>query len=322
MRKALFLLLLASCGDGKRMALEDFLAARDDANCARLTRCGLFNESICDGYFRSPDYRALLAAVDGGKLDYDGAATYACLDELATVGCDRTQRDTREETPACASVFRGGVSDGKACAFDDECRSGKCDAPTCTRDVCCPGTCAAASSGSPGGGPCQVDANCTNGYCTKSKQCAPRVTEGKICDDTRACDFGLACIGLTDLQAGNCRRLPLIGESCPYLQCAELAGTCVNFTCLALGLPGEPCTADDECSPFAQCDETRNVCIDTPTLGMACDVYCAGEAWCDASVCVAPRADGDMCSADNQCLSTDCIEGLVFDVCNPTAVCF
>ena len=328
MRKALVLLVITACGDNeaKTIPLEAFLAGRHEAECARLTRCGLFtSEVVCNAYFRRPSDAALVAAIDNDKIDYDGAAADKCIAALRLIGCDKTQRDAREVPVACAEVFSGLIEDGDACAFDTECRSGVCDAPACTRDMCCPGTCAPTRV-SALDGPCEIDAQCVvDAYCHKSKTCRARVGESMSCDDARGCDFGLACIGVTELQPGSCRKLPLIGNACPYMLCAEINATCSSdFTCIAMSLPGDSCTTDASCSPFAQCNETSGVCIETPGLGEACDGYCAGESWCDTSTntCVAPLADGAMCSADNQCASTDCFEGPAFDQCNATAVCF
>lgn len=324
MRKVLALLLLASCGDsGPSIKLEEFLVARHQAECTRLTRCGLFtSDAICNAYFRFPSEAPLIEAVANKKIAYDGGAATECIEALAAIGCDRTQRDARAEPAACAKVFTGKVADGAACAFSDECTSGICDAPSCTRDRCCPGTCAPTIAAAPAGAACSIDAQCAAGYCNKQNVCAPRPREGAACDELDACDFGLACIGVTDLQDGSCRKLPFTGEQCPYRQCAEVAATCnASFTCVALGLPGAACTQDTECSPFAECDEMAGKCIDTPTLGMACDVYCAGEAFCQGNVCVAPLPDGQMCNADVECASTDCFEGPAFDQCNPVAVC-
>jgi hypothetical protein len=324
MRKVLALLLLAACGDdGPSMKLDEFLVARHHAECTRLTRCGLFtSESICNAYFRYTSEAPLVEAVARKKIGYDGGAAIACVDALAAISCDKTQRDARTEPAACANVFTARVADGAACSFAAECKSGICDAPACTRDKCCPGTCAPTISAAAAGAACTIDAQCAAGYCNKQNVCAARPREGAACDEIDACDFGLACIGVTDQQAGNCRKLPATGEQCPYRQCAEIAATCTSsFTCAALGLPGAACTQDADCSPFAVCDEAAGTCKDTPTLGMACDLYCAGEAWCQAGVCVAPYADGTACDADIECASTDCFEGTAFDQCNPVAVC-
>ena len=43
---------------------------------------------------------------------------------------------------------------------------------------------------------------------------------------------------------GNCKKLPVLGELCPYQRCAALAAYCDASThCAPLGLPGAPCTA-------------------------------------------------------------------------------
>ena len=327
MRKALFMLLLASCGDdAPSMKLEDFIAARHGAECVRFTRCGLFAaEEACNAFFRDPREQSLIAAVAAKKVSYDGAAAVKCLDALAAIGCDKTQRDARVEPDACTQVFTGRVADGAACGFDSECKSRVCaNQPACTRDVCCLGTCAATVS-SPIDGPCEIDAQCTaDAYCHKTKVCRARIKANSSCDDIRGCDFGLACVDYSDLTPGTCRKLPLIGESCPYNACAEINARCAsNFTCAALGLPGAACVGDPECSPFGFCDATGK-CADLPRLGEACVSVCAGEAWCDTTngACAAPLPNGTACEDhDDKCQSALCVDGTAFEVCVAQPTC-
>ena len=324
MRKALFLLLLASCGDNTvtKLPLEDFLSGRQAAECTRLARCGLFSSaSVCNAYFRTPFRANVVSAVEKHKLGYDGAAAIECLEALAAAGCDKTQRDARD-IPACEKVFTGRVSDGAACAFDQECKSQLCNEPLCLRDRCCFGTCTPTVE-SAVGGPCEIDAQCVEGaYCGKQKICNALARENMTCDDLDGCDFGLACVGVTDLDNGTCRRLPLIGEECPYRLCAEMGAACSpTFTCVAIGLPGAPCMLDRDCSSFAECDETTGKCIETPHVGESCVVFCAGESWCSGLSCVEPLRNGEMCTADDQCTSLYCAEGIVFDECTEPAVC-
>jgi hypothetical protein len=322
MRKVLAMLLLASCADDG-MKLDDFLAARRGAECSRLARCGLFaSETTCNAYFRTPHDESLRAAIAKNKVAYDGTAAQKCLDALAAISCDTTQRDARLEPEPCAQVFTGRIEDGAACGFDGECKSEVCTRPACARDECCLGTCAPTIS-SPIDGPCEVDAQCAgDAYCHKSKVCRARSKANASCDDARGCDFGLACVDLTEFAPGTCRKLPLVGESCPYNVCGEVNARCENFTCTAFGLPGAACVDNSDCSPFTPCDLSTGMCADLPALGQACTLSCAGEAWCSNGTCVEPQPDKAMCEDnDDRCQSALCVDGPVFEWCVAPVIC-
>ncbi len=320
---------LWGCGDDVRgLTFETFGAAGLDARCSYLVRCGEFPDPpTCVAYFRSSVDAELAAALDAGKVVYDREQAQHCVDEQAAASCDLTRREARV-AGACTKVFTGKVKDGDECAFDAECASHDCDVPSCTRDTCCPGTCKPTQRPSEIDGACEVNAHCVaDTYCGKDHLCHALAAMGNPCDDDSQCDYGLGCIGATDLQSGTCRTMPLIGESCPYRRCAELGARCdATSTCVPVGLAGTACPMSDECSPFAHCDPAHQ-CADAPALGSACSSACAGDAWCNfggqsVGVCAAPSANNEPCSADNECASSFCEEGPVFDFCTDGPVCF
>ena len=319
--------LLGACGDNLRgVVFDDYRDARVAAECTRLVRCGLFAEhATCTSYFRVLDDAPLRNAIENEHIVYDPAAALRCLDELALLGCDETARDVRVPPDACARAFVGTRAVGESCAFGGECASGSCDLPDCPVEACCYGSCLATRTAALGDA-CTIDDDCVDGaFCGEARACIALAARGEACRKDAHCDFGLACIGASELQAGACRVLPPIGEPCPYLRCAELGATCdADRTCVALGLPGAPCATDRDCSPYARCDASAGACVDVPSLGMACAGPCAGEAWCDlegSTRCEAPQEATAPCLSDDQCASLYCAEGIVSKYCAERPIC-
>jgi len=316
--------LLAACGDhGPSIALEDLYAETVRARCDRLVRCGLVTSpETCTAYFRTPDENALHAAIAARKIRYDGADALRCLDALAAQPCDETSREVRAPIEACERMLRGTLAVGAECSFDAECSSGSCDAPPCLPDTCCTGKCLATHTAA-AGAPCTIDDDCVaRTFCGPQRTCAPLSGRGQPCRVDANCDYGFACIGASDLEDGACRAMPLLGESCPYMRCAELGAVCNSAQlCVPIGLPGAPCMTGLDCSPLLECGADGR-CADAPHLGEPCAISCAGEAWCSQGRCVAPLENTTPCTADNQCASLYCEEGVVFDQCADRPVCF
>lgn len=310
--------------------LEDFEQAAQEAKCTRLVRCGLFvSAEACDGYFRSPPVSSLGPAQVAGRLDFDGVAARQCDDALAAEGCDPAARDVRVVPDACWKQFHGRIADGDPCSFDQECASSRCDLPACGDGVCCVGTCGPTRPRGHAGDACDRTSECIDGFCGGDHMCHALGVAQASCTSDEQCDYGLACLQASPSLPGTCGTLPKIGELCPYHRCAGLSATCDASThCIALGLPGAPCSAHGDCSPFAECDMANHVCIELPGLGMRCDVACAGESWCDFEVdptlgtCMEPQPNGTPCDEADKCASQSCKPGPVFASCEDYPVCF
>jgi hypothetical protein len=323
MRAVVVLVALTACGDNvSGIALEDYGEARRTAECTQLTRCGLFsNTEACERFVLPHIDRDVLAAIDAKKITYDGNAATSCLAALEARACDTTSADGRTSAlVGCEKVFIGLVDDGASCAFDNECASGSCDEPACGLNECCSGTCFPTNVESPIDGDCNRDADCSTGFCGTDRRCHARVAVREMCSRYEECDHDLACIGATDLELGRCRDLPLIGEACPYMRCAEIGAWCSNGSCIPVGLAGTPCTSAMECSPYGECN-TSGQCAELPVLGEACVLGCSRDAWCDGNACMPLLPDGEPCGAGNQCESLFCEEGPVFDSCVEPETC-
>lgn len=324
-RFAVIAVLFAACGSdgGGGISVDDFQDQRLAAECERLVRCGLFTtEDACKGFVIDSFDLDVKGGVDAKRVKYDGAKAEDCLVALAAQSCDQTTKDLRVVPPACAAVITGTIADGAACNIEAECISGTCDQPLCARETCCAGTCAATIKDAPDGAACMTDDNCVEGtFCGDTDHtCHTLLAMLGDCEHDNECDYGLACVGATELQKGKCRALPPIGMPCPYMRCADVGAVCTNGTCVAVGLAPTPCTDGTQCSPFGRC-APNGQCAEMPVLGEACTTKCQLGSWCDNGMCVGLRADGDACNNDDECPEHFCAEGPIFDACAPPPVC-
>jgi hypothetical protein len=314
MRWLAFVLLLG-CGDNSAgIALDERQAAEIEARCEQLTRCGLFSDTeTCVAFIRPKDETALFAAVANGTVVYRPTSERRCLRELTSISCDRTAEDNRVQPLTCQGALTGTRSPGAACAFDEECATGRCALDACDDTQCCPGSCKGPPVGA--GSACERHDDCLGGlYCSTDGTCAKDAGANAPCSADVACDLGLACV------SGICRSLPRMGEPCPYGRCADVGARCASGTCVPVGLAGDTCMDDSECSQYARCDGGH--CAEVPTIGMACAGRCAGVAFCKNGVCVPPLENGEPCNAFNECASELCAEGPIFDVCVTRPVCY
>ena len=328
-RLAVAIALVSGCGDNLAgIELEDFDVAERSARCEYLTRCGLFTETaVCDAYFQNHRDENRIAAVRDQEMRYDAVAAKACLDEMAqTRTCDLASREGRVPSEACREMFRGDLAGGEQCAFDAECKSGDCDVAACPAETCCYGRCTPRTDPADVGGACETKADCIDdAWCGEDGTCHALVALAGQCTLDEQCEYGLGCIGATDLMPGACRSLPLMGEACPYKRCAEIGARCVGGTCVPLALPGEPCEVGTDCSSYGECDEETKQCRDYPTLGMSCHLFCAGDSWCDfagTATCRELKENTTPCMLDVQCASGYCAEGVFFKSCMDRAVCY
>lgn len=330
MRLVFSLLAIAACGDNvKGIELDDLDVTRREAECERLTRCGLFtDEEACATYYRPIEDRNLREQVDRGLIEYNPHAASTCNKALARIGCSSTERDARTVPEPCAQTLVGQLPADATCVADRECGSGRCSEPTCTRSACCAGGCDADTAPGELGDACTADVGCVeDAYCASDMTCHALAALMEQCSGDSECAFGLGCVGATQFESGVCRKLPLLGEACPYLRCAEIGARCSpEQICVPAGTRGASCTRSSECSPYYACDTATSQCAELPVLGMPCAGLCAGESFCDSTsgqpVCIAPQPNGTPCTADNQCRTHYCEEGPIYDQCATPALCF
>ncbi|HEY1549715.1 MAG TPA: Dickkopf N-terminal cysteine-rich domain-containing protein [Kofleriaceae bacterium] len=327
MRRTLLVLLVAcSSNSGGSLTYEQYETQALSTECAYLAKCGLFPDtSTCEqgyGSFIIVDDPSLMAAIDDGRVTFDGGKASQCLAQFAAESCDQTM--SREDPSVCEHVISGTVGGGSACALDEECISQVCDIPSCEL-ACCPGTCVGSNAPAPlaTGSACSDDEQCIAGdYCDfQSGECQPYIAAGSACTDSFACALGYGCAGTPLI----CKALPGTGAACPDNVCANVGEHCGSGgTCIKDGLPGDSCATGSDCSEFFPCDASTLKCKQAPGLGEPCtgDCFAAGTFCTDAlgsasPVCAPAGSDGATCTETNQCLSSHCDNG----VCDTPATC-
>jgi hypothetical protein len=317
--------LAAACGGGDSIAIGDLVTKLRAAECNYYVRCGLFaNVADCEAEFGSVDQN-LFAAVDAGKVKYDGEAAASCLSQLEHASCDSTKKDVRESPDACADTFTGTLAADAACAFNQECQSGDCIPPASCTMACCIGTCAAELTLAKAGEACTAVRCDHDLFCDDTNVCQPLLAAGTACQTDDQCAYGLGCAGTG---AMTCQVLPKIGEACPGGDCAEINAHCNGqMSCVAYGLPGDACAGDADCSFFYTCDTAMGKCTSFPSRGMPCTDNCSGDSWCNiptgmtTGTCDAPQANGATCEFSNECSSRHCDFNVTPSVCADVAQC-
>jgi hypothetical protein len=317
-------IVLTGCGPGS-VALDDYAIATRGAYCSHLETCGVI-ESVetClatntgfDFTINGLDLRltaSLRAAIEAGKVRYDGDSAKRCLDALgATRGCDPTAEISRVRPDECLQIFNGRLGADEECARDDECISRQCDVPGC-EEACCTGACVGDTPPVRAqlGESCEV-AECDNGlFCDDgTATCVALKSQGGFCVSIAECRFGLYCN-----QSGECvGNLPTLGQACSG-PCRDEGTQCstTSRVCVEVGLLGAPCQMSSDCSPFYVCD-AGNHCSAGAPIGAPCSVSarCADVgAFCDipggegSGTCAPLKAEGEVCDAGTACQSGTC----------------
>lgn len=142
-----------------------------------------------------------------------------------------------------------------------------------------------------------------------------KIHEGKKCRSTLECASGLRCLGAGPTAAGKCAPPGQDGMACelsvdvlvsylrqtlpPHLECA---GFCQRHRCESVLTDGGSCTLDAQCPEGQRCAGT---CV-AGTRGAAGDRCvpggCVAPLRCVAGTCATPKAEGEECSADAECL--------------------
>jgi hypothetical protein len=333
MRAVIVLVLvgLTACGDdgGGSVSLDDAADVFHAEYCRYLARCGdVPDEATCAGMNLGISNNvdpSLRAAIDAGKVKYNGANLGRCYHAIGDMSCDRTDGSVRSfGGDACSETVIGTVADSGQCALDAECISQTCDVPACP-DQCCQGTCAATAAG-PGdiGAACELNQDCKEGaYCDSTTDlCAALKPAGSACQQLTECAYNLGCAGTPR----TCQALPTLGQACPDGMCRDAGTYCTAAkVCAKVGLPGDPCTTRSDCSFYYVCDAT-NHCAVGPHEGESCAVNtrCADfENFCDSAtkICKGRQPDGAACTTSSQCDSNFCAGTTGAMTCQVEPIC-
>ena len=304
----LALSLLGACHDEEgSLPLGELREKALDAVCDYTTQCeGFPSVASCKtSTFRTTDQ--LIAAVNAGRIKYDGKAAAACLDVLRATGCNRTDSPAEGPLP-CAETFKGTLPAGTTCNVNEECVSGICTDIYCTStSACCTGTCedspAAVNPVSVGGNCRAANAVCAQGsYCNQSGTtsiCAVGPAVGQPCDPaeitTGRCLNHAVCVAPSGGALGTCTPPPAEGQTCdpngPACNssldyCDSSSGKCVRRLA-----PGMACPNGDECVGYASC--VSGTCVALQQVGAPCEegatvATCLGSLECSFGICEMP----------------------------------
>jgi Dickkopf N-terminal cysteine-rich region len=319
--------LLAACGSDP-VALDDYERAVHEAQCRYLVKCGDIEDvETCQRLEVGLRFRLTAterAAIDMGRLRFDGERARECLDALAERSCDLTSESNRVPPDACLGVLTGTLPDGEACTDDAQCIARQCDKPVCNT-ACCTGTCVgeAAPARAKDGESCEATACEAGLFCDPDVQtCAPLRAREAFCASGEECGYGLACV-----QGATCEVLPALGQSCSG-PCRDRGTTCGSSgTCVEVALAGEACQTSADCASVYRCDAGKR-CVAGAAVGAQCTVNqrCADAgAICDipefeaTGTCVLPRPDGGSCTRNAHCASLTCDTATL--LCVPEPVC-
>ena len=307
MRAAILVLVVAACGDNLAgVTLEDYLAARRDADCKYLVHCGFLRDlETCEraNLGREHVNSRFAEAVHAGSIIWYPRAAAECLAQAETLSCDRADPAHRY---ACGKLWEPTLRDGETCTLSDECISGECWLDD-GLDLCAIGYCVGSTAPVPAplGESCRIAA-CAEGYCDDHDVCLPLNPDGAPCRRDLECESGLSC-GFPD----GCTRLPDRGEPCLH-ECRRDGDRCNSkYVCAQGGTLGVPCVVDADCSSFYRCGAAHECVEPELHIGDRCDRddQCrAPDSFCDIDTrtCMLPKADGTRCFQGSECESWLC----------------
>lgn len=297
-----------------------FLAGQD---CVEL-----FQARVEDGFGE------IEAAVEAGRIAYDGTKIQACADELSGKSCAQL---LDRESATCRQAMAGTIALSEDCTLDDECAG----EAYCKSTDSCPGVCTALEAA---GGDCTDDDHCRSGLnCNDDSQtCQAPAGPGDLCNSGEPdCEPGYFCAGGDEDNAvpGNCRVYEevfsvTLGSACDFaagtlcqsnLVCeisigamGEIAGTCKNKVgsgqACHVSIP-DACPSDEYCAlpgDGIAGGILDGTCTPKPGAGEPCapglgdDKLCAAGTACDADTCRSFAHLGQSCSESAVCLSERC----------------
>ena len=219
-----------------------------------------------------------LGSVRAARSGFTPTNVERCVTAHAKWSCS----DFLDNIPPAECTPVGSGSDGAACAFNSQCKSGFCVGDH--QKLC--GVC---GTSPPTGASCSVSF-CGHDQICVSGQCQTRVAPGAACDNTTApCQAGLTCTGAVGTtktcQAALINSTDTCGGANPGcffaqgLWCSSATHLCTNISYVG---SGQPCgTASD--GTHAECQAGN------------CYTSSGPAAATDLGTCVANAGDGEAC---------------------------
>lgn len=312
----LALALLAAGGLSSCVRAEKLEKRIARAWCDRAVECGQYPSvgTCMDVTFVEAPGTYIDAAIDAGRIDYNGAQASRCVRAIKKLKCERGE-DEDDVLAACQGILSGAVEPDQPCMIAAECVG--------ERSLC------------------GVDPNCSGECCVGECRFIPGpAAEGEPCDPGSECVAGTFC----DFVAGICARLPEAGQSCSAsFECAD-GSICDGEICVARGDVGAECEYDGACTPENYCSPA-GTCAARAKRGEPCDMEAGdrscleGDTICYEGECVRLLAPGEACGdfarpcvAYAHCANDVCTEyvsvgescggvGLDYALCYPTLSC-
>lgn len=220
----------------------------------------------------NPSFCQLLVSSPGAGagVTYDAVAAGECLAELRDPGIEC---GVTPEMPACDRVYTGSLPLGAACTSDAEC------APSTDGDVAC---------------------DLSDEICSLTRRGAAGDVCSSSCQELQP--DGWFCLGAGESSLPDYEQV----------QCFREDGlSCSSGVCSPLAALGESCSSDTNCVTGTYCDFALQTCAALADLGESCaSLGCVEGAFCSpASSCEQAKAEGEPCTTDDECLSSNCDAG-------------
>jgi len=346
----------AGGGGGSTIAIEQLQPALVEAVCASATICkGAFpftfaSSSTCVAMLSGEmtDFPELIAAVQSGKVAYNGAEAAKCIQAMRN-SCAFFEEGSK--APAgCDKTFVGSAADGAACDRDEVCKSAYCKAnatqgcagacaakvaagEACEQTKACAGTLVCAGGKCVENLPAKKDAPCEHLkceaglYCDHStiRVCTDLVTVGGKCDDGQACAAGSYCKPNAKTGPAVCTALGKAGEACGPQGLSQGISGCESglvcapdsksaFFCVTRAKLGEACTTTAQCGTIDTACGSSGKCEALPGKGAACTAadQKSGQLFSclPPSVCDATaKKCVDLPTKDAACVENKCAKG-------------
>ena len=340
--------VVAACGgtesndpDAKGgLPIEELPAGYAEAFCSTIQNCyGDLLEVLRPGEdciehttIQFTDELATLpAAIDAGRVEYNGVQAQKCLDEVAAAGCELL---SERQPESCELALAGTVEEGGDCELDAECAGDQ----YCDIAGACPGTCKVLEQA---GGPCAGSSDCVSGLkCNNAtNRCVAPGMAGDSCKGGEPdCIDGYFCLGNNEEmnQPGECITFAeafggKVGDACgtdtglcePGLVCEITAINPPRGTCGEKVGAGDVCHVafpdacpDDEYCAGITLLTLEGTCTSKPEAREDCGMnlggtreICAPNSRCDQGVCRELARLGEECSANATCYSENCVGG-------------